>query len=192
MHRIRLNEDGNCTLQIEKKRQSTKGKISALKSLACYQNVGPMFVQVRLQLYELCIVPSILYNLEGWNRLSKSEIKKLESIQHQALCSLLHLPKTTPYLGLISELGIWRMEERLMYRKTMLYHNVMNSKRSRLCKEIIEQQKDDQDEDTFYNVTKQYFDKLEMDITSVMLMTKSQLKRTLKERINSRTVEIAN
>ena len=187
-----LNEAGNCSLQIEKKKQNIKGKISALKSLASYENVGPMFVKVRLELYELCIVPAVLYNLEGWNKLSKSEMKKLESIQHKALCSLLHLPKSTPYLGLISELGIWRMEERMMYRKTMLYHNVMNSSTDRLCRKIIEQQKGEDDEYSFYNVTKQYFDRLNMNITSATSMTKSELKHSLKQQLNNRTLETIN
>ena len=182
-----LNKKGNCSLQIEKKKGKIKGKISALKSLASYQNVGSLFVKVRLQLYILCILPGVLYNLEGWNDLTKAEIKQLESIQHQALCSLLHLPKTTPYLGLLSELGMWRMEEWVMYRKTMLYHNIINSREDRLCRKVIEQQQNVQDEDTFYNVTKRYFEQLGMDITAARSMPKSELKRKLKTGLNSRT-----
>ena len=145
-----LNKKGNCSLQIEKKKGKIKGKISALKSLASYQNVGSLFVKVRLQLYIFCILPGVLYNLEGWNDLTKAEIKQLESIQHQALCSLLHLPKTTPYLGLLSELGMWRMEEWVMYRKTMLYHNIINSREDRLCRKVIEQQQNVQDEERYF------------------------------------------
>ena len=189
---IWLNEAGNCSLQIDNKKESIKGKISALKSLACYQNVGPIYVMVRLYLYEMCIVPSVLHNLEGWNKLSKAEIKKLETIQHNALCSLLNLPKSTPYMGLISELGIWRMEERLIYRKTMLYHNLMNSDKGRLSRKIVEQQQDDPDEDTFYNVTKLYFDRLDINITSTTMMAKSELKRILKKQIDLRTLDIIN
>ena len=187
---IWLNETGNLSLQIERKQRKVKGKISALKSLASYHNVGTLFFKVRMEMYELCIVPSVLYNLEGWNQISKAEIKKLESIQHKALCSLLHLPKSTPYLGLLRQLGIWRMEEQLMYRKTMLYHNLMNSKEDRLSKKIVRQQQDEEDDDTFYNVTKQYFDRLNIDITSVTTMSKKELKNKLKQELNKRTINI--
>ena len=64
--------------------------------------------------------------MEGWNKLSKNEVKKLEQIQGKILCTLLHLPKTTPYMGLLNEVGIWKIEERLKYRKIMLYHNLQN------------------------------------------------------------------
>ena len=137
---IWVDKDGNCMLQIEKKKEQVKGQVSALISLASYYNVGPLYVMMRLKLYELCIVPSILYNLEGWNRLTKKEIEKLKTIQHRTLCTLLQLPKTTPYIGLLSELGMWRMEERMMYRKIMLFHNIMNSSDKRLCKQIIQEQ----------------------------------------------------
>ena len=75
-----------------------------------------------------------------------------------------------------------------MYRKTMLYHNIINSREDRLCRKVIEQQENDQDEDTFYNVTKKYFEQLGMDITAARSMPKSELKRKLKTGLNSRTV----
>ena len=75
----------------------------------------PFFVLGAVVSYYCCILPSLLYDLEGWNRLSKNEIKKLESIQLKSLCSLIGLPKSTPYIGLLSEVGIWTIEERMKY-----------------------------------------------------------------------------
>ena len=92
------NKDGNLKLHLEKKKNAIKGQISELKSMASYYNMGEVFIAVRLELFEICVVPAILYNIEGWNHLSKKEIKQLEMIQHEALCSLLDLPRTTPYI----------------------------------------------------------------------------------------------
>ena len=52
-----VNQDGNCMLQIERKAKKIKGEIAAIKSLASYRNVGPTYLNVRLMLYECCILP---------------------------------------------------------------------------------------------------------------------------------------
>ena len=161
-----------------------------MMSLASFSNVGPMFVNVRLQLFEICIIPSIMYNIEGWNKISNKETKKLERIQHHSLCSLLHLPKTTPYIALLNEVGMWRMEERLMYRKIMLLHNIINSNDDRLIKKMIEEQEESQEEGTWYDEAAKYLSTLEMNIDMVRAMTKSVLKKTVKERIIKRMEQI--
>ena len=63
---------------------------------------------------ELCTIHSMLYGIEAWNKQTKKEIKELEKQQAKALCSLLQLPKTTPYLGILNETGIWKVEERIL------------------------------------------------------------------------------
>ena len=116
-----INKKGNCQLQIQKKKKKLKGEVIALKSVANHYNLGQTFVNARLEMYEACIIQSLLYNMEALCKQSKGELKKLEQIQASTLCTLLELPKTTPYIGLLNELGIWRIEERLTYRKLMFY-----------------------------------------------------------------------
>ena len=48
-----INEAGNCLLHIERKYKAIGGQVSALKSIACYNNVGPNFLVVRLQLHRI-------------------------------------------------------------------------------------------------------------------------------------------
>ena len=186
-----LNKEGNLKLHIENKKKKIKGQISAMKSLASYYNVGDAFVLVRLQLFEVCIIPSILYNIEGWNHLTKKELAQLEMIQHQALCTLLDLPKTTPYIALLNEVGMWRMEERLSYRRIMLYHNIVHSEETRLIKKMIEQQEREEEDFSWYVVTKENMKRLEIDITTVKDLSKSQLKNMVKTRITERMKGIA-
>ena len=73
----------------------------------------------------------------------------LEQIQAKALCALLDLPRNTPYLGLLNEIGMWRIEERVTYRKLMLYHNLQHSSNDRLCKRIIDGQENMPEENTY-------------------------------------------
>ena len=187
-----LNKEGNLRLHIENKKKKIKGQISAMKSLASYHNVGAVFVAVRMQLFEVCIIPSILYNIEGWNHLTKKELAQLEMIQHQALCSLLELPKTTPYIALLNEVGMWRMEERLIYRRIMLYHNITHSEESRLIKKMIEEQEREEEDLSWFVVTKENTKRLKIDISLVKEMSKSQLKTLVKARIIDRMKGVVN
>ena len=161
-----------------------------MKSIAKYYNVGEVFVNVRISLYESCIVPSLLYNLEGWNKLKRSEIDSLEKIQRKTLCSLLQLPKTTPYIGLLNELGMWRVEEQIMYRKIMLYHNIQNSPTTRLIKRIVDEQKENIESDTFYADILYVTKLLNIDVEDIANMSKSQLKTLVKKRINNRMQQV--
>lgn len=101
-------------------------------------------LNMRLQLYKCCLVPSILYNLEGWHKISITEIKSLKQIQATTPCCslLLQLSKSALY-GLLNEVGMWRMEKRLIYRKIMLYCNILVSPNNLLVKQIIKKLQDD-------------------------------------------------
>ena len=187
-----LNQAANCMLQIEKKAMKIKGEITAVKSLANFHNMGPMYINARLELYESCIIPSLLYDLEGWNKLSKKEIKALESTQHKSLCSLMEIPKTTPYIGLLNELGIWTIEERMKYRKIMLYHNLINSNDDRLAKKVVLEHKGNHEKNSFYNTVEVMTKTLGIEITEIDEMTKPQLKRKVKEKIAERMKKIVN
>ena len=55
------------------KAKKMKSEVTTVKSMGSYYNVGPTYINVILQLYESCIVPSVLYNMEVWNQ---TELKK--------------------------------------------------------------------------------------------------------------------
>ena len=119
-----LNEEGDCTTQIERKSKEIMGEVTVIRNLGSKANVGELYMTTRLLLYEACIVQALLYQLEAWNTLKKDEIAKLESSQGKILCILMEVPKSTPYWGLLHETGIWAIKWRLAYRKIMLYHNI--------------------------------------------------------------------
>ncbi len=188
-----INKKGNCQLQIYKKKKSLKGEVIALKSIANFHNVGDMFVAVRLHLFESCVLPSLLYNLEAWTKQSKGEIKDLEKIQANILCTLLGLPKSTPYLGLLNELGIWRIEERLIYRKLMLYNNLINSDENRLAKRVVEEQEQTNDlEGSFFGTVLEMTKSIGVTIKQIKHMKKSSLKKLIKNKLNERMCRIVS
>ena len=180
-----LNEKGNCMHHIIKKGYKVEGQIIALKSMACYSNVGSKFLLVRVVLYETCILHSLLYGIEAWNKQTTQEIKALEKQQAKFLCSLLEVPRSTPYLGILNELGIWKIEDRINYRRIMLVQNILKSDDRRLCKRLlIEQQQEDEDNDPLFATTKKTLEKYDIEINKIADMKKSELKKMVKKKIN--------
>ena len=51
------------------------------------------------------------------------------------------LPVSTPYWGMLNELGMWTMKARIVYKRIMLLQNVMMSNEERLCKQVVKDQK---------------------------------------------------
>ena len=98
-------------------------------------------VRVKLKLFETCLLPALLYGMEAWKRLSKTEVQDLEKLKTKALKRIFSLPITTPYTGLIIETKVWPAEKRMNYISLMLYHNNINSSKIRLVKQIIQEQR---------------------------------------------------
>ena len=65
--------------------------------------VGHMALQVRLTIYKSTIIHSVYTNVETWSKISKKEIEQLEKMQKDIITAIFELPKSTPYLGLLSE-----------------------------------------------------------------------------------------
>ena len=180
-----INEKGNCETHIEKKGKKIMGEVNGIKTLGSKENVGPLFINTRLFLYEACIVQSVLYQLETWLPiLKKTELARLESLQGKILCSMLQLPKTTPYWGLLHETGVWSIKWRLIYRGIMLFHNVMRSDESRLAKHVLQQQIEEGYDDSFANLIQ--LRAAELGIEDIINQTKSVLKKEVKKQVKNK------
>ena len=59
-----------------------------------------------IDIYNTCIVPSLLNNCSVWVDIREKEVKKLDSIQNMFVKTMLHLPDSTPSLALRAITGI--------------------------------------------------------------------------------------
>ena len=176
-----INEGGNLLSHIENKRKECQSELVAIMTIASQYNLGPMHLTVTLFLFEICIITSILYHLEAWAGMTKEELEKLESLQKDLLCQICQLPKSTSYLGLLHETGMWSMEMRLSYRRLLLYHNIMKSDDKRLVKKIVKQQREE--EDFFYSEVKNTADSLEIDLDRMVESDKETVKVLIRRKI---------
>ena len=104
--------------------------------------------KARFKLAEVVIILSILYNVEAFQVIKINEIKELESIQHSILTSILDLPKSTPYCSMLMEVGWWSMEERIAYKRLMLYQSISKSDKMRTIRKILKEQMKEERETT--------------------------------------------
>ena len=99
-------------------------------------------------------MPGLLYGIEAFV-IQDKELQQLETIQHSVLCEAVGLPKTTPYAVMLMELGMWKMENRIVYKKLMLYHNLINSGNERMANKIIMYQNEEGREGTWMSQVNQ-------------------------------------
>ena len=79
-------------------------------------------------------MPAVFFNIEGWTNLRKSDTEKLKSLQGKILKGIVGLPKGTPYWGVLYELDVTPITDLILYKRLMLYHNLINSDDRRVAK----------------------------------------------------------
>ena len=80
------------------------------------------------------ITPKLLLNAETWDNITCKEMSQLEQIHSQSIKRLLHLPFSTPTLGLYYELGIWQIESQILQKQLMFVHKIYNKPDDMLVK----------------------------------------------------------
>ena len=94
-------------------------------------------------------MPAVLYGKETWKKLSKAEKegkgKGKKRFKGKALKMIFNLPIATSFIGLIIETAVLPTEQRnssqLDNSSLMLHHNIINSRKNPLAKQIIEEQR---------------------------------------------------
>jgi hypothetical protein len=180
------DETGKYMINNRKREERLQFMISTVKSQANPRNVGIYTVEARLNLADIVVIPSILYNAEAFPDYSNEEMKKLESIQLKILTGILEIPKTTPYCALLYEVGWWTMKARLAYKKLMLYHNIVRSDEKRTVKRMVKEQEKEPRQTTWNSSIQRLL--LEYGIEQEARETeKSTWKKYVKEKITQKT-----
>ena len=180
------NEKYNHETSIKAKANKVQGIISQIKYYGDSYKVGNMVYQVRMQIFESTVVQTIYHNVETWSKITKKEIEQLERMQKDILTEMMELPKSTPYFGLLSELGIWPFEQLLSYKRIMLLHQILRSNDNRFLKEVIIDQIRDTYPGCWMEQTKEICNEYNLSIQLIRCMKKGKLKRILKNKIQQR------
>ena len=93
-----------------------------------------------LDIWEVAIIPMLLYNCETWQCISKKTLDELEDLQLRFLRTLLSIGAGFPIPLLFSETGLLSMEFRILERKLAFLHHLHNLPDSSLAKQVLQVQ----------------------------------------------------
>ena len=116
-------------------------------------------------------------------------MEQLEQIQATILKRITEQRISTPYYGLLSELGIWPIENLIDYRRIMLLHNIITSKGERTLRDIINDQIRKTWKGCWMEQTKEICNKYCININQITEMSRDSLKIKVKNMINPRLDE---
>ena len=118
-----------------------RGAIYELRSLTedfRMQSVGGC--QAALDMYEACIIPSLLTNAGTWVEISEGAIEMLDDLQDTFGRVLLSLPLSTPRASLRAALGLLGMKWRVWEQKILLVQAIKQQEEGGLAREVLEEQ----------------------------------------------------
>ncbi len=189
-----FNEENSAKTQLIELESKLDYMIREIKISGSKQRVGGQDARVQRMLYDKVIVPTLTYNMETNTNMTSKEYKMLEKLQGRALRKIYNVPSTTPYWGLLIELGVKPLEYEIHYKRLMLYHNIMNSSDERISKQIVMQQRKHQHTHGFYQEIRKSATALKVKLEDVIerRVKKSEWKRALKEQMKKVLNEKAN
>ena len=94
------------------------------------------------------------------------------------------VPESTPYWGLLKELGIWTVRMKVRYQKLMLFKQIIGSSAERTTRKIIIEQRENGTGNGFYWEVKQQGIEIGVDIETAEGRKKSQWKKEIKTGID--------
>ena len=77
-----------------------------------------------LEIWELAILPFLLYNCETWTEISPKTVKVLNELQLKFYRIILATPRSCPIPALMWETGGCLMEHRIAIKKIMFFHHL--------------------------------------------------------------------
>ena len=179
------NEKGDHSTSIAKRRERELYYIKQIKLYGNEYKLGKSTLITRPKIYKTVIIPTIFYNVETWSNINKKEINELERIQESIIKSICEQRITTPYYGIVSELGIWPVEQQIEYKKIMLLPNIVTTEGERLLKEVINDQIEQTWKGCWTEQVKTICNKYNINIYNIKEYNKQKLKTIVKQRIDT-------
>ena len=128
-----------------------------------------------VKLFEAWLIPNPPIWDESLEKIVKS---RNTTIQVKAL----NLPIAAPYIGLIIETVVWPAEQRINYGSLMLYYNIINI---RLAKQIIQEKRAQNDQNTFEKV-RAIAEELNIKLETAVTEKKSEWTGRIKDEVGNK------
>ena len=172
--------------KIAKKMEKAKFIAGEVRRQGSYERVGHADTSTRLLLMEMVVKPTLLFNTETWINITKQEMDEVNKGHYLVLRKVLEQKDNIPYYGLLLETGLWPYSYVIIYKRIMMFHNLIHSKESRIARKIVINQMNGQGKGfTWYQGVDEWLDKLELEKEeeAILQIKKSKWKKRLKEKL---------
>ena len=95
-------------------------------------------IMTGLEIFNLSVIPYILYNSETWDQIPKEAMKLLEKVQMTFLRTLLKTPISTPKASLLWETGCLSINAMIVIRKLNFYFHIKTLHKDTLARQIAD------------------------------------------------------
>ena len=180
------NEEGDHTLALAKKKEKIGYLIQQIKFYGNEFKIGKYAMSTRIKIYISTVAKTIYHHIEAWSNITKKDWEELELIQKRIVTGMCEMMRSTPYQGLIAELGIWPAEQQIQYKQVMLLHNIITSKKRRLIKEIVEDQIEHPWDGCWIEEINKTCNTYNIEIDKVRTWTKEECKKVIKGKIKEK------
>ena len=177
------DEKGDNSLAIKKKKENVGLFVQKIKEYGNEHKIGKYAMKARIRIYQGVVVPTMYHLVETWSNITKSDWEELESMQKRVVTGMCEMRRSTPYIGLLTELGIWPAEQLIEYKQVRLLHNILTSRDDRLLKEIVEDQIAYPWEGNWYEGVKTTCQKYDLEIDEIRTWSKNKCKRIMKKKV---------
>ena len=132
-----VSSDGKHTKNISLRRSKGIGICNEIVAILNNMFLGPFHFEIALILRRAMLLSVILFNAETWRRLTKENIRKLESVDLLLLRKLLQTPISSPKASLYLETGCVPIRYLLKAKRIMYLHHIMTRNDDALIKKVL-------------------------------------------------------
>ena len=190
-----ISYDGKHNKNIISRRCKGIGMCNEILSILDSLFLGSFYFPIALMLRQTMLISVLLFNAETWLRLTRENIKRLESVDEMLLRKLLGTPISTPKAALYLETGCIPLRFIIKRKRIMFLHHLLTREDDALIKRVFWAQMEKPVKGDWCLVVREDLDSLGLNLTSlteVANKSKEQLKTLLKEQIETVSLKYLN
>ena len=105
------------------------------------RNMKPGGVFTAIQIWEMSVIPALLFSSECWFQLKQKDLQRLNKLEETFYHVILKTPRTCPKVALYWFTGGLSMKFKIMIRKLAFLHHVFHLSEDDLAKEVLEEER---------------------------------------------------
>ena len=143
-------------------------------------------MKIGLQLRQAMFLNGVLYNSEVWHSLTKEDIHKLETIDHQIMRAICDAHSKTPVEFLYLETSEKPLNYFISIRRLMYLHQILQKEENELVKRVYKAQNENPTKGDFSELVKGDMEIIgqNYDEDIISKYSKSQFKAFIHKKIN--------